>query len=90
MAGEKAKSKASEALDTLLDKLVAHVAHGEGATATELRDALARYKGEQTNEEKIAAARAEEDATSEAGKAANAAQAAKEAGNEDETPEDDS
>lgn len=74
-------------VDDVLDALVAHAAQGEGATAKAVRDAHAAYKGEPTNEEKIAQARADEDAEQEKGKAANKKQvedAAKAADSEDE------
>jgi hypothetical protein len=75
-------------VDDVIDALVTHTATGEGATAQAVRDAHAAYKGEPTNEEKIAQARAEEEATSEAGKAANKKQVEDEAKKDSEDDED--
>jgi len=78
-------------VDGVIDALVAHVAQGEGATAQAVRDAHAAYKGELTNEEKIAQARADEEAEQEAGKAANRKQVEEtKAAKEAEDNEDDS
>jgi 5-deoxy-D-glucuronate isomerase len=76
-------------VDDVLDALVAHTAQGEGATAQAVRDAHAAYKGEPTNEEKIAQAKADEEAESEKGKAANKKQVEDEAKKADSEGDDD-